>query len=281
MDLTLRPVGVVRSPISSSAEMPRQGVAARVEVFPKFADGLLRIEANTHVMVVGWLHYADRDRLQVQRPWHRLDVQWRGVFACRSPDRPNPLGITTARLLRVEGTTLYLDRLDMIDGTPVLDLKPHAPGLDSAFAARSARELACPGRLQAKQTLESMLIEAERFHGERCAGVALGAKVLHYWMSSLDVAQKDADTIVWLGGDGCLADALQALTGATFGNGRLRVHSQLGEEFCLQRRSHRLRFSPRPRPTEATEEQILAQDVAQLFRLRMDRGDEDDDRHLS
>jgi formylmethanofuran dehydrogenase subunit E len=249
--------------------MPRRGVPARVEVLPEFASALLHLTASTHVVVIGWLHRADRGRLQVQRPAYGQNMNPRGVFACRSPERPNPLGITTARVLRLDGTNLYLDLLDMIDGTPVIDLKPHAHGLDSAFSARSARELARPGRLSRERTLEALLHEAERFHGERCLGVALGARAVYHWMVSLDVGQKDPGTIVWLGSDGCLADALQALTGATFGNGRLRVGLPRGEAFCLERGGRAMRFAPRRQPPLSSEEQVLAHPVEELFELQL------------
>src|SRR3972149_2221429 len=135
-------VGVVHSTVMRSEDMPRGGVPATLEVFPEFTDGLLGIESNTHIVVVGWLHKADRSELLIQRDDRDDGLSRRGVFACRSPARPNPIGVTTVKLLRREGNRLQVSSLDMIDGTPILDIKPHSAGFDGVFSARSARDLA-------------------------------------------------------------------------------------------------------------------------------------------
>lgn len=221
--IKLCPVGVVRNGVSASQVFPRQGVSAIIEIFPEFFPGLLGIERSSHVMIVGWLHRADRDVLQVHRPRYvDADVR-RGVFACRTPVRPNPLGTTTVRLIKVEGNVLYVDGLDMADGTPVLDIKPHSPGFDAAFCARSARDLSRLADPDIEHALRSMLREAENFHGERCVGLVQGAKMLYKVMKTFGIAQKDPRLIISIGEEqGCAADAIQALSGATFGNKRLK-----------------------------------------------------------
>ena len=93
--ILLRPVGRVSSPIREPAEMPRGGVPASVEIYPEYAAGLDSIESNSHLVLIGWFHRADRTRLLASpRP--------RGVFGIRSAVRPNPLGLTVARLLAGE-----------------------------------------------------------------------------------------------------------------------------------------------------------------------------------
>ena len=103
-ELTLRPIGVVHSPVGEGREMSIEGVAAQVEVDADYAEGLHDTERNTHVYVLGWLHWASR-ALPASEPT-------RGVFGLCSPARPNPIGLSAAMLLRLEGRMLHLDRLD-------------------------------------------------------------------------------------------------------------------------------------------------------------------------
>jgi tRNA-Thr(GGU) m(6)t(6)A37 methyltransferase TsaA len=123
VDLALRPVGVVRSPYATPLDAPRQGefaaVEATIEVFPEYEDALEGVEALGSVLVVWWAHQADRRLLR--RPGTD------GVFAMRTPHRPNPICLSEARIVRREGRRLVVTGLEATDGTPVLDLKaPHA-----------------------------------------------------------------------------------------------------------------------------------------------------------
>jgi len=261
----LRPIGRVRSPIADPAAMPIWGVPAEVEVFPEYAEGLEAIETNTHIIVIGWLHQADRTQLRVHSRHSRPDQPPRGVFGLRSSIRPNPLALCVARLLRVEGPRLYLERLDLIDGTPVVDLKRYAVGWDCVFAARSSRELSFPHGHDAPETLRDMLNEAEHFHGERCAGLAIGVQIIYHAMRAWQVGPKDPALRLWLGQDGCIADALQALSGATWGNGRLKVGR--GSAFRLAYGEEALTFTPR-RPSAGDPEELLRADPQTLFTVR-------------
>ena len=103
-ELTLRPIGVVRSPVGEGREMSIEGVAAQIEVHADYSEGLHDTKSNTHVYVLGWLHRATR-ALPASEPA-------RGVFRSRSPARPNPIGRSAAKLVRLEGRMLHLDRLD-------------------------------------------------------------------------------------------------------------------------------------------------------------------------
>src|SRR5919202_6164538 len=133
----LRPIGVVRSPVADASAMPVNGVPATIEVAEAFVPALAQLTSNTHVWVVGWLHHADRELLQTRGRHARPGGEGRGVFSLRHASRPNPLGLQAARLLGVEGRLVHLDRLDFVDGTPVVDLKRYSPGWDAIFAART------------------------------------------------------------------------------------------------------------------------------------------------
>lgn len=134
---SLQPIGVARTPFGPDDEIPREGGGpARVVLFEEFECGLEGIERSTHVWIVGWFEGASRSVTTRGRK-APADAPARGVFAMRSPSRPNPLGLTPARLLGRSGGVLELDRLDFRDGTPIVDIKPYSPGWDLIPAATS------------------------------------------------------------------------------------------------------------------------------------------------
>lgn len=138
MEIKLNPIGWVRSPVASPAKGVNWGeVVSTVEIDPQWQEGLEGIEGFSHIIVIFWFHLTrDRTVLKVH-PMKRPDKPLVGVFATRSPKRPNPIGITVVRLLRRKGNLLEVQGLDAYDGTPVLDIKPYiAPG-DEAIGART------------------------------------------------------------------------------------------------------------------------------------------------
>jgi tRNA (adenine37-N6)-methyltransferase len=137
--LVMRPIGLVHTPYVRQEGTPIQGSFApgaegTVEVLPDYAAGLADIDGFSHLILI----YAfDRVRQAALRVRPYLDTEERGVFATRSPARPNPIGITVVRLLGVEGQVLRVCGVDMLDGTPVLDIKPYLPDFDSHPDART------------------------------------------------------------------------------------------------------------------------------------------------
>ena len=115
----VKPIGYVRSGSGFS----------KVSILPEYGEGLDGIETFTHIILLCWMHMARRDVLKV-RPRPRPDILC-GVFATRSPSRPNPIGIYVVKLLKKEGLELYISPIDAYDGTPVLDIKPYIAGIDS------------------------------------------------------------------------------------------------------------------------------------------------------
>lgn len=124
---TLSPIGVLRSPLKQRAEAPKQAREgapdAWLEVNATVAEGLEGIEVGQEVILITWLHQADRDTLRV-RPRGDETMPLTGVFATRSPDRPNPLGLHRVTVLAIEGHRLKVGPIEAIDGTPVVDIKP-------------------------------------------------------------------------------------------------------------------------------------------------------------
>lgn len=131
--VTFTPVGVVHSLHKELAGMPVQppsaaGIAGEIEIFPEFAEGLLDIEGFSRIMVFYHLHRSAGPLLSAI-PF--LDTVPHGVFASRIPRRPNPLGFSVVRLLSRDRNILKIADVDILDGTPVLDIKPYVPEFDS------------------------------------------------------------------------------------------------------------------------------------------------------
>jgi tRNA (adenine37-N6)-methyltransferase len=134
-ELVCRPIGVVRSPFHERAEAPRQPSAARdvkgtIELFPEsgFEHALDDLERWPYLWVIFWFHLNSGWRPKVLPP---RSEKRRGVFATRAPYRPNPLGLSAVKLERVDGLVLHVSGLDMLDGTPVFDLKPYVAYADA------------------------------------------------------------------------------------------------------------------------------------------------------
>ncbi len=159
MSITYEPIGLIRSPFAEIHDMPIQPIGARgirgtVEVFTPFAAGLQDLDGFSHLILVYHFHRAPHSRLIVV-PF--LDEKQHGVFATRAPTRPNPIGLSVVKLMRVEGQVLEIENVDVLDGTPLLDIKPYVPAFDHfevervgwlAAAGRSAGEARSDGRFR-------------------------------------------------------------------------------------------------------------------------------------
>jgi len=136
--LTLAVIGHVRNGRDSAADADWGSLESCIELEPEFAAGLGGIEDFSHVLVVFYMH-RDPDPeapTLVRRPRGRADMPLLGVFAQRGRMRPNPIGVTTVPIVRVEPGALVVRGLDAVDGTPVLDLKPYVPAFDRPDAPR-------------------------------------------------------------------------------------------------------------------------------------------------
>jgi tRNA-Thr(GGU) m(6)t(6)A37 methyltransferase TsaA len=130
--MELRAIGSVSSPLLDREEAPKQGdegaPEAVLEIAPEFEAAIEGVGAGEEVLVLTWLDRADRDVLSTH-PRDDLSRPAIGVFATRSPDRPNPIGLHRVRVLAVDGSRLRVENLEAIDGTPVLDVKPVLGGV--------------------------------------------------------------------------------------------------------------------------------------------------------
>jgi tRNA-Thr(GGU) m(6)t(6)A37 methyltransferase TsaA len=123
----LDPIGFIRSELKNRSEAPRQNYEgapdAWVELNPKFLNALEGIPVGEDVILISWLHKSRREVLKVH-PRGRIDLPEMGVFATRSPDRPNPIGLHRVKVLEISENRIKVAPLEAIDGTPVVDIKP-------------------------------------------------------------------------------------------------------------------------------------------------------------
>jgi tRNA-Thr(GGU) m(6)t(6)A37 methyltransferase TsaA len=124
---TMKPIGYIRCPYKNTQQIPKglgtkHTMEGTLEVLPEFEKGLQDIDGFSHLMILWIFHQSKKYELVGGTP---TDGRVHGVFATRSPHRPNFIGLTTVELVRREGTSLFLRGIDMLDGTPVLDIKPY------------------------------------------------------------------------------------------------------------------------------------------------------------
>ena len=132
MDITLTSIGIINSPYSDPAQAPiqasRSTAAGSVEIFPQYAAGLRDLDEFSHIYLLYLIDCPQGYDLSV-KPF--LDDQAHGVFATRYPCRPNSIGLSLVRLLHIDGNHLDIEGIDMLDGAPVLDIKPYIPDFDT------------------------------------------------------------------------------------------------------------------------------------------------------
>jgi tRNA-Thr(GGU) m(6)t(6)A37 methyltransferase TsaA len=144
--IPMSPVGVVRTPHTSTKQIPKgpgakHDAEGEIEVDPAFEAGLLDIDGFSHLYVL-WVFDRSTDYELVGTP--PTDIRPHGVFATRSPRRPNPIGLTVVRLLRREGNRLHVAGVDMLDGSPVLDIKPYLSSVPVEEIQRGWLDTAMP-----------------------------------------------------------------------------------------------------------------------------------------
>lgn len=153
MRIAYRPIGTVHSPFRDVEGVPIQPVAAAgirgsVEVLPELVEGLQDLGGFSHVVLLYHFHLVRESRLTVT-PF--LDSCPRGVFATRAPARPNPIGLSVVKLLGIEGNVLHVEDVDIVDGTPLLDIKPYVPEFDHHAAERTGWLEQAKGQVQTQK----------------------------------------------------------------------------------------------------------------------------------
>ena len=138
--ITMHPIGVIRSPYKEAKGTPIQGVLddrkvqAWVELNEKYVAGLKDLDGFSHAILLYYFHLSNKEEI-VGKPY--LEAEQHGIFAMRSPNRPNHIGLSIVKIEKIEGSRLYFTEVDVLDGTPVLDIKPYVKQFDSRPDATS------------------------------------------------------------------------------------------------------------------------------------------------
>jgi len=132
-EITIKPIGIMHTPHKDIKDMPIQplaapGVKGYIELLPEYEAGLKDIEGFSHITLFYHFHKIQGYELEVV-PF--MDNEKRGIFACKAPKRPNAIGISTVKLIKVEGNIIHIEEVDMLDGTPLIDIKPFYPRYDN------------------------------------------------------------------------------------------------------------------------------------------------------
>ncbi len=134
----MRPIGIIHSPFTEREETPIQSARSQarghVEIYPEYTEGLEGVAEFSYIYLFYVMHRSSGYSLRV-KPF--LDDRLHGIFATRYPDRPNPLGFSVVKVLGVQGSVIEVEGLDMLDGTPLLDIKPYVPDFDQRQAGRA------------------------------------------------------------------------------------------------------------------------------------------------
>ena len=130
--IKFKSIGIIHSPFKNLEGMPIQPIGARgikgqIQLNKKYEDGLKDLEGFSHIILIYHLHLSRGHALQV-KPF--LDNQKHGIFATRAPKRPNPIGVSVVQLDKIDGSTICISNVDIVDGTPLLDIKPYIPHFD-------------------------------------------------------------------------------------------------------------------------------------------------------
>jgi tRNA-Thr(GGU) m(6)t(6)A37 methyltransferase TsaA len=218
----LSPIGFVRSPYKKITDIPIKRGVSKIEILDDYVPGLAGLASSSHVIVIGYLHIADRQALKATPRPEETGSKQRGIFSVRSPARPNPLAYTAVKLLEVKDGEVIVEGLDFIDGTPVIDIKPYSPGWDSIHTATRSRRFPLH-EMNAGKALDLLLRDAVNFSGELGSEGIMAVAMLFLLATKYRIDPRYPDLRVDINRFGSALDALVGACGATFGSGRIKI----------------------------------------------------------
>lgn len=267
--MELIPIGVIHSPYTNREETPRQGRLSDkesiLEIYSEFKEGLEGIKDKRHIIILYWAHLGKRDVLKTTTPF---GPEMKGVFATRSPSRPNPIALCIADLIKVEENRLYVRGVDAIDGSPILDIKPYVYELDSLYGPEDTLD-------KSKNTNKKLWEKCIAFHGHECPGLAIGFRACEAAIEKLGINfSKDEEIVCVTETDACGVDAVQFITGCTLGKGNL-IYRDRGKQafsFFVRKTGESIRIVLRPIEKEMTREErieyLLNTPIDELFEFK-------------
>ncbi len=264
-------VGVVRNEIDEPTDYRElKAKTSMIEIFKDYADALLGIEENEYIDIIFHFHKSEH-KLQTNTS-SSPDVL-RGVFATRSPKRPNLIGVTNVKLLKRKGNVLIVKGLDAVNGTPVLDIKNSDTSL---FADEYDNNTIHQDKLKNNPRIDIrnnifanrtdiLMIKAAQMHGHYCPGLAMGVMAAVHAMNKME-ADSDGmeDLLAITETNNCFSDGIQFVTGCTFGNNSL-IYKDLGKiAFTLTKRDGKgIRVSAKPNSQDIIND--IFQDFKNLY----------------
>lgn len=137
-EIFFKPIGIIKTPFFKKEGMPIQpsgakGILGEIEILPEFVDGLKDLDGFSHIILIYHFHESKGFQLSV-KPF--MDDQLHGIFSTRAPKRPNPIGFSVVKLNKIKSNILFIENIDVLDGTPLLDIKPFIPNVDSPKVER-------------------------------------------------------------------------------------------------------------------------------------------------
>ena len=212
-DIVIKPVGVVKSDyyLDPKAATDSEEKAV-VEVFPQYADALLRIEKNSNLWILSWFHLARRDVLFTVPYRINPNSPLYGVFALRTPVRPNPIALSLVQLDKVEGRLLHVTGLDAVNETPVIDIKPYFEN-DIVFSPRTPYMQTFKREMMQNNYFKQALIH----HQEECPDLLMAVRMAVIASEKFGHLNSP-DLYVKVEGSPCLADTIQGLSRARLAN---------------------------------------------------------------
>ncbi|HCF48789.1 MAG TPA: tRNA (N6-threonylcarbamoyladenosine(37)-N6)-methyltransferase TrmO [Syntrophomonas sp.] len=210
--INLQPIGIVRSPTKDTSDVPIPGKPAEIVVDPRYSQALCRIETNSHLWILSWFHLSNRESLVSVPARVNPYLPQYGVFSLRSPNRPNPIGLSLVRLQAVDGNVLKVTNLDAIDGTPVLDIKPY---YEQDIVFSPATPYIRPYELSMRRDI--FLKQALTHHQEECDDLYMAVRmalIADEYLGQITLPQ----VFLQVSGSTCLADTLQGLSRARLAN---------------------------------------------------------------
>jgi tRNA-Thr(GGU) m(6)t(6)A37 methyltransferase TsaA len=226
-EMEIFPIGIVKSAYSSVKEIPMSGGVASIVIEDQFLPALDHLEKNSHLIIIGFMSEVSRDVLKVRPRQMREDYPEIGVFSTRSPARPNPVSMTVCKLLEIRDNTIIVDNLDLIDGTPVLDIKPYIPNADCFFSARDGIYDDIQKSVDDEVRCGIFEREAVKFHGELCARLVVACRITVRVYGEFGSLRRD-ELVAVCNAHPCITDCVQGITYARAGLRRFVLGTDAG-----------------------------------------------------
>ena len=226
-EMKVSPIGIVKSAYGSAKEMPISGARASIVIEDLYLPAFDGLEKNSHLIIIGFMSDAARDVLKVRPRQMREDYPEIGVFSTRSPARPNPISVTVCKLVEIRDNTIIVDNLDLIDGTPILDIKPYIPNADCFFSARDGIYDDIQKSVDDEVRYGIFEREAVKFHGEMCVNLVIACRIMVRVYNEFGSLRRD-DLVVVCNAHPCIADCVQGITYARAGLRRLVLGTDAG-----------------------------------------------------